>query len=221
MGRARKRRVEESDLIRPLSGACATLALLASFVTPGSAKEAPDVAFLRALFATPTVDASLFDTAFTQRVPVAAVQTQIDSYRGRLGALRSVEPDATGDQLRFEDGSLRATLEFDGGGKVAGLRFHDEQSPTDRSKLERLLRAERADAGWFAQAFLEQVSLAQIDASIARVRAAEGAFVRVDSRAGVYYAVFTNAENIVQISTTSSGKIAYLTLGPGTPNASS
>ena len=117
--------------------------------------------------------------------------------------------------------SLRATVELDGDGKVAGLRFHDEQSPADRTALERLLRADHADAAWFAQGFLDQISLAQVDALTAQVRAAEGTFVRVDSRAGVYYAVFANAENIVQIATTPSGKIAYLTLAPGTPKTAS
>ena len=192
-----------------------------ALAAPGYAKDAPDVAFVHALFAAPTVDASLFDAAFTQRVPLTAVQTQIDSYRQRLGALQAVEQDPTGDQLRFASGSLRATIEFDNEGKVAGLRFHDEQSPADRVALERLLRAQNADAAWFAQGFLDQFSVAQIDALTGQVRAAEGAFVRVDSRAGVYYAVFANAENIVQIATTASGKIAYLTLAPGTPKTAS
>ncbi len=195
--------------------------MLLMLVAPVNAKDVPDVAFLRELFATPTVDASHFDVAFTQRIPVAAVQTQVDGYRGRLGALQSVDQDPTGDQLRFAAGSLRATVEFDSGGKVAGLRFHDEQSPADRTGLERLLRADHADAAWFSQGFLDQISLAEVNALTAQVRAAEGSFIRVESRAGVYYAVFTSAENIVQISTTSSGKIAYLTLGPGTPKTAS
>ena len=195
--------------------------MLAMLVSPGQAKEPPDVAFLQALFRTPAVDASLFDAAFTQRVPVTAVQTQIDSYRVRLGALQSVEQDPTGDRLRFANGSLRATVELDGAGKVAGLRFHDEQSRTDRTALERLLRADHADAAWFAQGFLDQITVAQIDELTGKVRATEGAFERVDSRAGVYYAVFANAENIVQIATTPTGKIAYLTLSPGTPKTAS
>ena len=196
------------------------LALLAQ-TSAGSAKEAADVAFLRALFAARTVDASLFATAFTQRVPVSVVQTQIDSYRGRLGALQTIDQDPTGDRLVFAGGSLRATVELDADGKAAGLRFHDEQSPADRTALDRLLRADHADAAWFSQGFLDQISLSDVDALTAKVRTAEGAFVRIDSRAGVYYAVFANAENIVQIATTPSGKIAYLTLAPGTPKTAS
>lgn len=190
-------------------------------LAPGRAKDAPDVAFLHALFGAPTVDASLFDAAFTQRVPVIAVQTQIDSYRQRLGALQTVDHEPTGDRLRFANGSLRATVQLDDAGKVAGLRFHDEQSDVDRTALERLLRAEHADAAWFAQGFLDQITVAQVDELTAKVRAAEGAFDHVDSRAGVYYAVFANAENIAQIATTRAGKIAYLTLSPGTPKTAS
>ncbi len=205
------------DVSRRRSWCFAAASALLVFATPGFAKDAPDVAFVRALFAAPTVDASLFDAAFTQRVPLTAVQTQIDSYRRRLGTLQTVEQYPTGDRLHFASGSLRATIEFDTEGKVAGLRFHDEQSPADRMAIERLLGAPHADAAWFAQGFLDQISVAQVDALTAQVRAAEGTFVRVDSRDGVYYAVFANAENIVQIETTASGKIAYLTLAPGTP----
>jgi hypothetical protein len=175
-----------------------------SLARPAVAAEAPDVAFLHALFATPTIDASLFD-----------------GYRQRLGALQAVEHDATGDQLRFANGSLRATVELDEAGKAAGLRFHDEQSETDRAAIVRVLSSAHADSAWFTQAFLDQISISQIDALSAQVRAAEGSFVRVDSRAGVYYAVFANAENIVQIATSRSGKIAYLTLAPGTPKTPS
>jgi hypothetical protein len=192
-----------------------------SLARPAVAAEAPDVAFLHALFATPTIDASLFDVAFVQRVPVADVQTLVDGYRQRLGALQAVEHDATGDQLRFANGSLRATVELDEAGKAAGLRFHDEQSETDRAAIVRVLSSAHADSAWFTQAFLDQISISQIDALSAQVRAAEGSFVRVDSRAGVYYAVFANAENIVQIATSRSGKIAYLTLAPGTPKTPS
>ena len=207
-------------LNRLLASGLLTFALLVPGA-PGAAKDSGEVAFLHALFSTPTVDASLFDTAFTQRVPIAVVQTQIDSYRQRLGDLQTVEQDPTGDQLRFKSGSVRATVELDGSGKVAGLRFHDEQSPTDRMALERLLRADHADAAWFSQGYLDQIPLVQADALTAQVRAKEGAFIRVDSRAGVYYAVFANAENIVQIATTPSGKIAYFTLSPGTPKTGS
>jgi hypothetical protein len=196
------------------------LALLA-LVAPSVAADTPDVAFLRALFATDTIDASLFDVAFVQRVPVADVQTLVDGYRQRLGALQTVERDPTGDQLRFANGSLRATVEIDDAGKVAGLRFHDEQSEVDRAAIVRVLSSDHADSTWFTQGFLDQISISQIDALSAQVRAAEGPFVRVESRAGVYYAVFANAENIVQIATSRSGKIAYLTLAPGTPKTPS
>ena len=192
-----------------------------SLARPAVAAEARDVAFLHALFATPAIDASLFDVAFVQRVPVADVQTLVDGYRQRLGALQTVEHDSTGDQLRFANGSLRATVELDDAGKVAGLRFHDEQSDTDRAAIVRVLSSEHADSAWFTQAFLDQISISQIDALSAQIRAAEGPFVRVDSRAGIYYAVFANAENIVQIATSRSGKIAYLTLAPGTPKTPS
>jgi hypothetical protein len=194
---------------------------LLSLAAPAVAAKEPDVAFLQALFATATVDPSLFDVAFVQRVPVADVQTLVDGYRQRLGTLQTVERDPTGDQLRFANGTLRATVELDGAGKVAGLRFHDEQSETDRAAILRVLSSDHADSAWFTQGFLDQISVSQIDALSAQVRAAEGPFVRVDSRAGVYYAVFANAENIVQIATSKSGKIAYLTLAPGTPKTPS
>lgn len=176
--------------------------------------------FLKQLFAIRAVDASLFDEAFIQRVPLADVQILIDGYRTHFGALQAVTKDPGGDQLRFAHGSLRATLELDSEGKAAGLRFHDEQSETDRHALERVLRAERAFAAWFAQGFLDQLPVEQVDARNAQLRAAEGPFDRVDSRGGVYYAVFANAENIAEIATLADGKISYLSLGPAVPKSS-
>jgi hypothetical protein len=197
------------------------LALLAALAVRSQARgaDSPDVAFLRTLFSTPNTDASLFDEAFTQRVPVSDVQTLVDGYRQRLGGLKKVKHDPTGDQLWFANGSLRATVELDARGKVAGLRFHDEQSAADRAALERVLRTEHADPDWFSHGFLDQISTPQLDQQTAQLRSTEGAFVRIDSRSGVYYAVFANAENIVQIETTASGKIAYLRFSPGAPRS--
>lgn len=194
----------------------AGIVLLAS-TAPAFARDSADVSFLQTLFRATPIDASLFDAAFTQRVPLADVQTLVDGYRQRLGSLQSVERDANGAQLRFANGSLRATVQLDASDKVAGLRFHDEQSDTDRTAVERALRSEHADPAWFTQGFLDQIPLAQFDALTAATRSAEGPFSHVESRAGVYYAVFANAENNVQIATSASGKIAFFVLGPATP----
>jgi hypothetical protein len=196
--------------------AVAALAALAIGL-PAFAKDSADVAFVRRLFTTQTVDASLFDDAFLQRVPVADVQTLVDGYRQRLGALKGAAHDPGGERLTFARGSLRATLDLDPQGKAAGLRFHDEQSDADARALERVLRARNVTADWFSQGFLDQFSAAQVDAQNAQLRATEGAFVRLESRTGVYYAVFERAENIVEIETARSGKIAYLRLLAGTP----
>ncbi len=204
-------------LARLFSSAALLLALIPVALC---AKDSPDVVFLQRLFAAPAIDASLFDGAFVQRVPLADVQTLVDDYRRRLGPLRSVAHDATGDQLSFVHGSLRATVELDAAGKAADLRFHDEQSPLDRRALVRVLRARHVAAAWFTQGFLDQLSASDVDARAAQLTAAEGSFVRVDSRAGVYYAIFKNAENIVEIQTSASGKIAYFAFGAATPTGS-
>ena len=202
---------------RTIALGCMVLALTAAAL----ARDSGEVSFLRALFRSTPVDASLFDEAFTQRVPLADVQLLVDGYRKRLGELQAVTHDSSGDQLRFANGSLRATVQLDAAQKVAGLRFHDEQSEADRAAVERVLRADRADAAWFTQGFLDQFPLAQIDALTAQTRTAEGAFSHLESRAGVYYAVFANAENNIQIATSASGRIAFLVLGPATPRGTS
>jgi hypothetical protein len=196
--------------------ACAAIVL----GLPAYAKDSADVGFVQRLFSGATIDASLFDEAFVQRVPIADVQALVDGYRQRLGALKAVTHDSGGDRLTFAHGSLRATLDLDPQGKAAELRFHDEQSDTDRKALERVLRAPHVAADSFTQGFLDQVSAAQVDAQNEQLRALEGAFLRVESREGVYYAVFERAENIVEIETARSGKIAYLRLSPGTPRVS-
>jgi beta-lactamase class A len=181
----------------------------------------PEQTALESMFHAKAVDPSLFAETFTAQVPVSTVQGLIDGYRRRFGELRSVAKDGSDYQLTFPKGSLRATINLDSNGKIAGLLFHDEVSDADRAALERVLKADHVSPEWFADSFLAQVPVVQLDAGLAQIRAQEGKFAKVEVRNGSYYSVFEKGENKTQIALDSAGKITTLFLGPPTARTSS
>jgi beta-lactamase class A len=186
-----------------------------------SAQVPREQVILQTLFSEKTIDASLFATAFTDRVPLSTVQTLVDGYRQRLGELKSVAKDTPDYQLTFASGSLRATIALDAAGKIATLILHDEVSATNAAALEKVLRAEKVSSDWFAPSFLAQVPAAALDAGLGQMRTQWGGFVRIELRNGAYYSVFEKGESHTQISLDSDGKITLLYLAPFTVRTSS
>jgi hypothetical protein len=176
-------------------------------------------ALLQQLFG-PGVEQSAFSDSFVAQVPLATVRSIASGYLTALGPLRSVTPDGSDFALTFARGTLRATLVLDAAGKVQTLSFHDEQSPADRAALQRLLAAEQPAEEWFAPEFLAKLPLERVRAFLTKTKTDQGAFVRVDERAGGYFAVFARGESRTQISTDAAGKIRLLYFAAFAPPAS-
>ena len=194
----------------------ALLGILVPALVPAgsSAQASPEQAVVQAMFTSPTVDPSAFAASFTQQIPVATVQALIDGYRKRFGAVKSVGKAGDDYLVTFANGTVLTTIKLDGGGKIEGLRFHDETSPADTAAVEKVLSAEHVTADWFAPSFLAQITPAQLDTVLAQVRAQEGKFLSLEVRNGLYYAIYEKAENPVHVALDADGRIAALLLSP-------
>jgi len=180
----------------------------------GAQSPDPSVAILTALFTSKDVDATAFAPAFTATVPASQLQTIVDDFRARLGALTSIAKAGSDYALTFAKGGLRATIALDAAGKVSSLVLHDETSDVDRRALERFFTQQPPRADWFAPSFLAAIPLDQIAAITTQIVAQEGAFERLEVRDGAYYAVFAKAENRVIVATDAEGRFTGLRLLP-------
>ncbi len=90
-----------------------------------------------------------------------------------------------------------------------------------RDRVDALLRGGHADPAWFAAVFLAQVSPAQVDAIVAQLRAALGAYRSVDGAKGVYTAHFEKGTDEVRIHLDGEAKIDGLFFRPPVIAASS
>ncbi len=88
-----------------------------------------------------------------------------------------------------------------------------------RERVDGLLRTGHAEPAWFSASFLAQVSTAQIDAILAQLGTALGAYERVDGARGDYVARFAKGTDEVQVHLDAAGRIDGLFFKPPKPRA--
>ena len=195
--------------MRPLRPIAACLCF-AFTCLPVAAATAPEVTALQRLFAAAPLSASLFAPGFLATVPVSDVQSYVDSYKERLGAPTAIARDGAGWALTSPNGSIEVKLGLDTRGRISSLLFHDELSGDNRAALQRVLAATTISADWFEPSYLDDVPTAKLEGLLADLHAKLGAFVRIETRAGKYFAIFEKGETHAQISADPDGKIDYL-----------
>jgi hypothetical protein len=184
------------------------------------AQSTPDPSFLlTAFFGNGPVDGSVFAPSFLAQAPIAKVKAAIEDYKARLGGLSTVAKAGAGTDylMTFQRGTLLATMQLNWGGKISGLLFHDEVSPANSAALQRFFSANSASPDWFAPSFLAKVPMTRITAVMTQVTSEEGAFKRIDTREGSYFAVFEKSQNHVNVSTDATGRFTALLLRPAEP----
>ena len=165
---------------------------------------------LQKLFAQPALTDSMFAPNFLAKIPVSDVQAYVDSYKQRLGAPTAVVKDGFEWALVSPKGSIKVTIAFDQQGRISSLLFHDELSADNLAALERLLAADSISPDWFEASYLEAVPAPKVERLLADMHGKLGAFVRVDTQAGKYIAIFERGRTHAQISADSERKIDYL-----------
>jgi hypothetical protein len=208
-------------LLAAIQSTLAAVVLIAGALPGAGAQPSPEQTVLRAIFTKKAVDPSLFAASFTAQVPVATVQSTVDTLKTQLGGLSSIKKAGSDQELLFANGSLLASIVLDSQGKITGLLLHDEIDAANQAALERVLRADHVSADWFAPSFLAQVPAAKIDEILAQMRSQEGAFQRVEVRDGSYYSVFEKDESRTTISLDAAGKIQALLFRPFAAKGSS
>ena len=83
-----------------------------------------------------------------------------------------------------------------------------------RSRIETMLRTGHADASWFSAGFLAQVSASQVDAVLAELTAALGAYQSVEYTPAKFIAHFAKGTDDVQIHLDADMKIDGLLFKP-------
>ncbi len=194
--------------------AFATALLIVAATSAGGAAPSAQQSVLKAIFTAKTVDPQLFAASFTAQVPVSSVQSIVETFKAQLGELSSIEAAGSDEELVFSKGSLLATVALDAQGKITGLLLHDEVDAANQAALERVLRADRVSADWFAPSFLAHVPAAQVDDVLAQIRLELGAFRRVTVRNGSYYSVFEKGESRTNVMIDTTGKINALLFRP-------
>jgi hypothetical protein len=176
------------------------------------AADAPDpaVAALRSLFDAPAASAPLFAPAFTAEVSPATVAGYVRFYESTIGVPATIVEDNFDYLLSGPRGTLRAAIQLDETGKIAALHFHDETSAVNADALARVLGAEKLASDWFAPSASRDAAVARMQKIVDGMHDALGAYRRVETRHGAYYAVFDRGESHVQISADRSGRIVYL-----------
>jgi hypothetical protein len=193
--------------------AFATALLIVAATSAGGATPSAQQSVLKAIFTAKTVDPQLFAASFTAQVPVSSVQSIVETFKAQLGELSSIEAAGSDEEL-VSKGSLLATVALDAQGKITGLLLHDEVDAANQAALERVLRADRVSADWFAPSFLAHVPAAQVDDVLAQIRLELGAFRRVTVRNGSYYSVFEKGESRTNVMIDTTGKINALLFRP-------
>jgi hypothetical protein len=208
-------------LLAATQSTLAAVVLIAGALPAAGAQPSPEQTVLRAIFTEKAVDPSLFAASFTAQVPVATVQSTVDTLKTQLGGLSSIKKAGSDQELLFAKGSLLASIVLDSQGKITSLLLHDEIDAANQAALERVLRADHVSTDWFAPSFLAQVAAAKIDEILAQMRSQEGAFQRVEVRDGSYYSVFEKDESRTTISLDAAGKIQALLFRPFAAKGSS
>jgi hypothetical protein len=83
-----------------------------------------------------------------------------------------------------------------------------------RSRIDTMLRTGHADASWFSAGFLAQVSASQVDAVLAELTAALGAYQSVEYTPAKFIAHFAKGTDDVQIHLDANMKIDGLLFEP-------
>jgi hypothetical protein len=196
--------------MRPLRPIAVCLLVAFACLAADAAADAPEVTALQRLFGTAPLTASLFTPEFLDKVPVSDVQSYIASYKERLGVPTAIARDGTDWALASPNGSIKVKLALDSRGRIASLLFHDELSGDNQAALQRVLAATTISPDWFEPSYLDDVPTAKLESLLADLHARLGAFVRVETRAGRYFAIFEKGETHAQISADPDGKIDYL-----------
>jgi hypothetical protein len=179
----------------------------ASPASPAAPDPARDA--LVALLAAPASSAALFSSNAQGATP-ATVGRYVTFYEKSIGMPTAVVRDGADYVILAPRGALRADLSLDPTGKIDTIRFHDELSPVNADALARVLRATALQTEWFAANPARDAAVARTQKIVDGLHAALGAFVRVETRHGVYVAVFARGETHAQISADNSGRIIYL-----------
>jgi beta-lactamase class A len=85
---------------------------------------------------------------------------------------------------------------------------------TPQAALERLFTAPTPQADWFAESFLSQVPLAQVEQILAEVRTSLGTYQSVEPDGENYRVIFEKGQVAAQIALSSTGQITGLLLQP-------
>ncbi len=93
------------------------------------------------------------------------------------------------------------------------------QPQTPKEVLEQFFRSEELQADWFADAFLEQVSLTQIEAIRSQFSAQLGDFQRVEGKTSPFTVVFAQGSVMADVALDDAGKIAGLRFSQAQPTS--
>jgi hypothetical protein len=175
-----------------------------------AAANAPEVAALHRLFAPAPLSSSLFAPRFLEKLPVSDVQSYVDSYKERLGAPTEIVKNGIDWDVTSPNGSIKVKIGFDSHGRIANLLFHDELSADNLAALQRVLAAATISPDWFEPSYLDDVPTSKVESLLTDLHAKLGAFIRIETRGGKYFAIFEKGETHAQISADPDGKIDYL-----------
>lgn len=202
------------------------LLLLTAFAQPTTPATA-----LERFFTADEVQADWFADNFLAQVPLAQIEELRQQIAAQLGAFQGIEGEESPFTVIFAQGNVRAEIVLDDAGKIVGLRLTPAQSATEPSAtdaditpqaaLERLFTGDTIEEAWFNDAFLAQVSPAQIEAVLAQLTGAVGAFQQVEGEASPFIVRFVNGQTTAEITLDSAGRIAGLFLQPAIPSIES
>lgn len=94
--------------------------------SPSSTHPLSPEAALERLWTAPQIQREWFADSFLNQIPVTPEQI-IGQLRDSLGAFRSIQPETNGYRVRFDRGSLKATIALNSSGQIVSLFFQEIQ----------------------------------------------------------------------------------------------
>lgn len=183
---------------------------------------------LERFFTSDEVQADWFADDFLAQVSLAQIEELRQQITEQLGTYQRIEGTASPFTVVFAQGNLTAAITLDDAGRIAGLRLMpaqqqppdpDEPAPTitPKAALERLFTSDMIEDPWFGDAFLTQVSPAQVAMIITQVTDQVGEFVAVEGEASPFTVRFANGQMSAEITLDADGRIVGLFFYPPTP----
>lgn len=202
------------------------LLLLTAFAQPTT----PAMALER-FFTADEVQAEWFTDDFLAQVPLAQIEELRQQIAAQLGAFQGIKGEESPFTVIFAQGDITVEFVLDEAGQISGLQITPAEETTapdatdaaitPQAALERLFMSDTIEAAWFNEAFLAQVSPAQIEAVLAQVTAAVGVFQQVEGEASPFIVRFANGQTTAEITLDREGRIAGLFLQPAIPSITS